>query len=172
MSALFRRAIRQRPRLQISGGPQQADADPLILKIGVLKKQISFGGLHPSIGQFMQRAGLGVDFGLGCFQARLRQLIFQLRHLSRGLQLLGGALEFQRFLAHLIASCFGLLLRLEGFGLGRIGPGALAGVEQRDPYANADGGIVLLKSARREVLLVVIEVGKPRILSGKINRRQ
>ncbi len=150
----------------------EAHADALVLEIGILKKQIAFGGLHPCIGQFVQSASLGVDSGLGRFKARLRQLIFQLRHFASGLELLGGALQFQRFLRHLIASRLRLLLCLEGLSLGRVGSGALAGVEQRNPQGKADGGVVLLKGIRREIPGIVIEGGKPRILGGEIDRRQ
>ena len=81
------------PIFQISGGPQKVETNPLVLEIGVLEKQKAFSGLHPRIGQFVQGTGLGVDPGLGCFQARLRQLIFQLCHLASCFKLLGGALE-------------------------------------------------------------------------------
>jgi hypothetical protein len=41
----------------------------------------------------VQGASLRVDSGLGRFKGRLRELIFQLRHLAGSIELLGGALE-------------------------------------------------------------------------------
>jgi len=57
------------PILQVSGGSQQVHADPLVFKIGILEKQITFGGLHSGIGQFVQGPRLCVDPGLGRFKA-------------------------------------------------------------------------------------------------------
>ena len=64
----------------------------MVFKIGILEKQITLGGLHSGIGQFVQSASLGVDPGLGRFKARLCQLIFELCHIAGCLELLGGAL--------------------------------------------------------------------------------
>ncbi len=93
-TALFGGAVWQRPFFQISGGPQQGDADTLVLKIGVLKKQKTFRGLHAGVGQFVQRASICIDARLSRFEAGLRQLVFELRHFAGGFELLGGALQF------------------------------------------------------------------------------
>ncbi len=66
----------------------------------------------------MQRPGLGVDPRLGRFEAGLSELIIQLRDVAGRFELLGGTLEFQRLLRHLIARGGCLILRFESVGLG------------------------------------------------------
>src|SRR5208282_2913056 len=102
-------------------------------------------------------------------QGRLRQLIFELCDLARRCKLFGGALQLESFLGNLIASRLGLLFRLEGCGVGGLGSGTLAGVEDWDLQGETDGRVVGLKPSIVEV--VIIDGGKPRILRREVERR-
>jgi len=105
----------------------------------------------------MQCAGLGVDASLGRFKAGLRELIFQLRDVAGGFELLGGTLQFQRFLRYLITSCGRLIFRLQRLGLGRVGASTLAGIKQWDLQGKANCGVVRSKTSLWQIFGVVIE---------------